>query len=256
MDFFQPYVAPPGTLCLFLSYVPDGDHSVDARLLQDLQRLFPNLIVLSNVAPTDGKSFCRVYPNRGYDFGYWYQAVSDLDLSGCSRLVLVNNSNLLLRGRSLRTTMRWGDGCGNDFWGLTDSYEAPEGLERGLYYHIQSHFMVMEKAAIACFKDFFRKINFPKFYEITDPVALRDMIINECEVGLTQHMLGCGLRVGARFSARDFIPSVSSLDWQSTNMHMTLWEELIWAGYPLMKKKIPRGEWPFLANTSRAHRYL
>lgn len=255
-DFFRPYVAPPDTLCLFLSYVPDGDHSVDANLLRDLQRLFPNLIVLTNTAPANENFSWRVYENKGYDFGFWYQAMPDLDLGNYSRLVLINNSNYLVRSRSLSCTMRWGEGCGYDFWGLTDSHETPSGLEQGKCYHVQSHFMVMEKTAIRHFAEFLGKIDFPRFYQINDPVLLREAIINECEIGLTQYMLARGLRVGAKFPARKFIPSVSTLDWQSTNMHMMLWEELINAGYPLVKKKIPNKDWPFLQNIHRVNRYL
>ena len=255
-DKLRPYRAPNDTLCLFLSFVPDGNHAVDLRLISHLQKIFPNFLVLTNTPPAKKTFPFRVYPNQGYDFGYWHKATEAYDLVRYSRLVLINNSNLLSRRGELSSAMRWGEASGLDFWGLTDSHEAPRGMDEGSYYHVQSHFMVFEKKSLVCLADFFAAINFPRFYAITDPVVLRDTIINECEIGLTQYMLGRGMRAGAMFAAKDFVPSVSGLDWRSTNMHMTLWEELLKAGYPLIKKKVAHREWSFLPNIARVDRYL
>lgn len=86
-------------------------------------------------------------PNKGYDFGKWYWAFKKLNFSSTERIVLMNDSMLLLS--SLTTFFDW---CDND--------KAPvkgflNSNERTL--HLQSYLLVLDKKAIAPTIKYFRQ---------------------------------------------------------------------------------------------------
>lgn len=242
------------SLCLFVSYT-ETHHGSDLPLIFELQRFFDEVLVLTNLKPKEETFSYLVLPNAGYDFGFFYRALLQLDLSDVRVLGLVNNSQILTRGGSLDGFFSWFESIEATFCGMTDSYEAPKGVVPNRSYHVQSSFLVTKGKAVPLVADFFREVDFERFFRIKNPKKLRQAIINECEIGLSQYMLQHGQELAAWFSAEKFNPRHGQP--LQTNMHVVLWEELILAGYPLMKRKLLNGDWDkFSKNTERRFKYI
>lgn len=242
------------SLCLFVSYT-ESDHREDIPLILALQKHFDEVIVLTNVAPADDVFKYLLLSNKGYDFGFVYRALQQVDVSDTEVLGIVNNSQILLDGMDLNGFFDWFVGSSATFCGLTDSFEVPKGVEKGKSYHIQSSFVVLRGTAIPVLVRFFEEIGFERFFEMKDPKKLRQAIIKEIEIGLSQYMIRNQQTLAAWFSAGSFNPRHGKqID---SNMHVFLWEELIMAGYPLMKKKIVNGSWDrLIPNPANRFKYL
>jgi len=235
------------SLCFFVSYIPlkrswlqlrwwrntGSFHEMDLPYIEELQKYFDKVIVITNVKPKNDKFEYLILPNRGYDFGYFYRAINQTDMSKYNFLGLINNSNILLKNKSLNSFFSWCKLNDSNFCGITDSFEKT--------YHIQSHFLIFKNNAINLLIEYFKDVEFEKFFLIKNKKKLRHAIINEVEIGLSQFMIRKGLKVASWFKA-DKINSKYNKSMQ-TNIHVFLWEELIKEGYPLMKKKIVQGEW-------------
>lgn len=242
------------SLCLFIGYT-ETDHRADMGLIRELERHFDSLIVLTNVPPVEDTFNYMLLPNRGYDFGFVYQALKEIDLTDIDFLGVINNSQILLDGMTLDAFFQWCRGSSATCCGLTDSHEAPRGIEKNRSYHVQSSFLVFKGKAVQLLGQFFEELNFERFFLLKDPKKLRQAIINECEIGLSQFMIKNGQDVASWFSAEKFNPLHGRPI--ATNMHVMLWEELIVAGYPMMKKKIVNGSWDrLIPNPSHRLVYL
>jgi len=242
------------SVCFFISYV-EGDHRQDMSMIHDLIKCHTKVIVVTNKTLSIEGAQVLIMPNLGYDFGFFYRALGQTDLSGYDSLSFVNNSNILVKGRSLSAFFAWAGQQNANLCGITDSCEAPRGIGPARSYHIQSHLLVFKGAAINKLLNFFKKIDFERFFSLTNQSALRQSIINECEIGLTQYMIGEGESAVSQYGARQYAAKYNRPI--NTNMHVHLWEELIQCGYPLMKKKILTGEWaPLLKNINNKGKYL
>lgn len=242
------------SLCLFVSYT-ESDHQEDMPLIMALQRHFDKVIVLTNVAPAESVFQYIVLSNQGYDFGFIYRALQLVDVSDVDILGIVNNSQILLEGMDLDGFFNWFFDSSATFCGLTDSFEAPKGIEKSKSYHIQSSFIVLKGTAIPVLHRFFGEVGFERFFEMKDPKKLRQAIIRDVEIGLSQYMIKENQTLEAWFSATRFNPLHGRP--VDSNMHVFLWEELIKAGYPLMKKKIVNGSWDRLVpNPTHRYNYL
>lgn len=241
------------TLILFVAY--HENEFIDYNYIQELKLISNNIKILSNkhISNLDTDSII-IYNNEGYDFGFWYKALNEYDINLYDRIILVNNSNLLIKGGKLKTLINnYNKNLKYDYWGLTDSYEAPEGINSLHAYHIQSHFLVLEKSVIPYILEFFKDINFEKYFNIqTD---LRQKIINNCEIGLTQYFINKGFSVGSVYSIKDLCIKYK-MNYTKINPHVMLWEQLIYENYPLIKKKIVNGEWKFLKNYNNYKKYV
>jgi hypothetical protein len=239
------------TLILFVAY--HKNKFLDNSYLQELYKISDDVKVLSN-KPIDGINNNEIYDNEGYDFGYWYKALQKTNIHNYDRIIMVNNSNKLIKNGNLnKLVLEFNKNNEYDFWGLTDSYETPPKVDPSKSYHIQSHFLVLEKKAIKLILEFFRSINFERFFTIKN--NLRQEIINNCEIGLSQYMLNKGLKLGAIYSSKEFSRKYGK-DYKKTNLHVILWEELINNNYPLIKKKIVNEEWKFLKNYKNYKKYV
>lgn len=236
------------TLILFVAY--HDKHFVDSNYVQKLSKINSDFKILSN-QKIKGYENVLIYDNEGYDFGFWYKYLITHDVSEYERIILVNNSNVVINGASFDFINTFKSGY--DFWGLTDSYENPPGVSPDKSYHIQSHFLVFEKPAIPLLLEFFKFINFENYLSIKD--NLRQKIINDCEIGLSQYMLNKGLNIGSVFSVVDLCRK-HKLEYRKMNLHVWLWEELVLNKYPLIKKKIIKGEWKFIKNYKNYEKYI
>jgi len=242
------------SVCFFISYV-EGDHGQDMSMVHDLLKCHTKTIIVTNKPLAVGGAQVLVMPNLGYDFGFFYRALGQVDVSGYDMLSFVNNSNVLVKGRGLSHFFAWASQQKANLCGITDSFEAPRGVDPARSYHIQSHVLVFKGAAISKLLNFFKKIEFERFFSLTNQSTLRQSIINECEIGLTQYMLSEGESAVSQYSVKHYVSKYNRPI--NTNMHVHLWEELIQCGYPLMKKKILTGEWaPLLKNINNKGKYL
>jgi hypothetical protein len=244
------------SICLFVGYTGHGSLYDDLPLIRDLQKQFTKVLVLTD-KPSDIPNLdIKVFDNEGYDFGFWYKGLKTFSLDEYDRIAFVNNSNVLLSGKSLNDIFEWASTQSYDMWGVTDSYEAPKGVLPSKSYHIQSHFLVFEKKAIPYILDFYKSVKFENILNIKEVGALRQSVINKCEIGISQYMLSKKLSIGSRYKADKFVSKVSTRNYKKTNMHVWLWEELIKKGYPLVKKKIIKEQWKFLPNLMNYKKYF
>jgi hypothetical protein len=242
------------SVCFFVCYV-EGDHKQDMSMIHDLLKCHNKVIVVTNKPLSVEGVQVLVMPNLGYDFGFFYRALGQVDISGYDMLSFVNNSNVLVKGRSLSSFFTWVIQQKSNLCGITDSFEAPKGVNPTRSYHIQSHLLVFKGAAVGKLLNFFKKIDFERFFSLSNQTVLRQSIINECEIGLTQYMLSEGESAVSQYGVKQHAAKYNHPI--NTNMHVHLWEELIQCGYPLMKKKILTGEWaPLLRNINNKNRYL
>jgi hypothetical protein len=242
------------SLCFFISYT-ESNHTADLPYIKELHRHFDEVVVITNVGMDNNDYKYMILPNMGYDFGFLYRALEATDLSGVRVLGFINNSNILLSDRNLDGFFSWCRSNNSNFFGITDSNEAPRGIKPNESYHIQSHFLVFENEAINLLTDFFEEINFKKLFAIKNQKKLRKAIIKQCEIGLSQYMIKKGQRPISWFRAEKMNPRYSRS--VHTNIHVMLWEELIKEGYPLMKKKIVTGDWDSLIpNSNNKYKYI
>lgn len=128
--------------------------------------------------------------NTGWDFSSWLSVVSifpDLE-AVAKRIFLLNDSNIgplydlspLIQPHHLAQT--------NDVWGITESLQVSR--------HLQSYFLAFEEPALKAkvLSRFAKHYTFP---------SMKDEIIAEGEVALTQFLISDSLRVGALISYTD-----------------------------------------------------
>lgn len=242
------------SICFFISYT-NSDHKQDLPMINDIVNHFDKVVVISNKTFSFTGVDTLIMKNLGYDFGFFYRGLQEINLSEYSEITFINNSNVLLKNRSLGKFFEWVRATDSNFLGITDSHEAPRGIDKNKSYHIQSHLLVFKKSAIQKLNKFFKDINFESFFTVTNKSELRKRIINQCEIGLTQFMINANEKPTSWFKSKEFNPKYKRPI--NSNMHVYLWEELIKNGYPLMKKKIITGEWaPLLPNIKNKHKYL
>ena len=80
----------------------------------------------------------KMVSNEGYDFGMWYKALSDLDVSNIDHLTLINDSVVLFAdvGETIRLMMRRSE----DVVGITDSNQFE--------HHLQSYFLMFKNSDV------------------------------------------------------------------------------------------------------------
>lgn len=242
------------TLCFFVSYNKDGNFQNDINYFNLLKRYFNKVVLVTNMLPKNFNDEHLIFNNEGYDFGFFYKAINSINTSEYTTIAFINNSNVLAKNRNFDKIFKWAKERQLDFWGLTDSIEAPPGIKLGSSYHIQSHFLVFEKNAIPHILKFFKEINFERFFTIKNESNLRQSIINECEIGITQYLKRNGLKIESYFKYNVLFDKYRKN--KNLNMHVWLWEELILEGYPLIKKKILNNEWRFLKNINNHKKYI
>lgn len=227
------------TLCYFVCYSDKTPDKSDFRYINELRNHFDEVVILTNYELMKDYTDCEfmLLENKGYDFGFLYQAIKDKDLTGYNSVSFVNNSNILLENKNFNNFFRWLDEQDSKFCGLTDSWEAASSNETEEQYHLQSHFLYFKEEAIILLQKFFSIINFERFFMIDNKEQLRQAIINECEIGLTQYMIRNKLKPASWFKSTEF-STLYDVPLHKINLHIMFWNELIEKGYPLIKKRV------------------
>lgn len=235
-------------ICIFLHHSDLEQLPYYVRLyIEELSIYFDKVVVLSNNAnlkSTDyfpGNNIDFVYQvNRGYDFGKFYTYVISQNLQHYSQIAIVNDSNILLK--KLDPFFITDDNDEPDFWGMIDSYEKPWFSTHPDNYHIQSHFIVLNKKAIDLLPVFFQKTDIESIMNESNMVEVRRKVINDWEIGLSQFFLKNGLKLHSMFHSKDIQLKYKS---KKRNVANALYYQLAKEGYPLLKRKtvLAKNKW-------------
>ena len=227
-------------LCVFVHYSRANSVPRYVRLyVNELSHYFDEVKVLTNNHELSlGTSFNGNVSmwhtiNQGYDFGMFFRFSESTNLNDYSQVAIINDSNLLLN--KLAPVFNWGNSNDVDFWGIIDSHEKPWFSQRKDAFHIQSHFLVFNKKAIEKLPSFFESMNLEEIMNETDQKKLRRLVIDQWEIGLSQFLLAEGLQCASFIDSKSFLSSHKT---KKKNATHELYNELIAAGYPLLKKKI------------------
>ena len=214
------------SICFFSSYFEKDKipYFIKCYLLE-LKNHFNELVLLSNEKTLSQKDMDFLknngiewmpVKNEGYDFGMWYKAFKAKPVMEYDRIGLVNDSCILFK--KLDDTFKVINESGWDYCGLVDSAQ--------IEYHIQSYFLVMNRAAAGYVDEFFIK------HGIINDI---DDVIRTYEVGITSFLKEKKLKIGAVYthdaSDQDLNPSFYRI------------VDLINRGFPMIKKKIIFGNY-------------
>ena len=138
-------------ICIFIHYSTTASLPYYVQIyIEELSRHFDKVKVLSNNSKIknedhslNSKIEFEYYENQGYDFGMFYRFIIKENLDNFSQIAIVNDSNILLK--PLDNIFNWAKNNKSDFWGLIDSNEKPWFSTHKDNYHIQSHYIVLNK---------------------------------------------------------------------------------------------------------------
>lgn len=209
--------------------------------LAELSRSFDQVLLVYNSRPQQldlqdlpvNIQAMRV-KNEGYDLGMVHKAFQTIDLDVLDQLAVINDSNVLIG--KLEPVMTWGRASSHDFWGLLDSYEKPWFSKHLDTYHIQSFFWVFSRRAIQVLADYLASLDMDRIVAEQDAKAVRRLVIDAWEIGLSQYMKEKGIAMGAFIDtakvAKEYrIPL-------KKNLSISHYDVLIRLGYPLLKKRV------------------
>jgi lipopolysaccharide biosynthesis protein len=186
-------------VCLFSHYYQGSGIPYYVQVyVNELSNYFDQIYLLTNAREIDtsvlpGIVRVETMENQGYDFGMFYKTVGSLNLSEISSLAFVNDSNILLG--TLLPVFDWADTKSVDFWGLIDANINPGYGNYLDFYHVQSHFIVLQKKAISCLLQYYASIPVADILAEKDLKATKKMVINYWEIGLSQYLLAQGCMV-------------------------------------------------------------
>ncbi|PBQ33855.1 hypothetical protein CNR22_19395 [Sphingobacteriaceae bacterium] len=210
------------SICLFASYFPSEEIPYYVTVyLKELKKQFGEvlLLVAKEKLAASGYEFLKKEgiqvdlqkENKGFDFGLWYNAFQTLDLDAYDEIALVNDSSVLFK--SLDGFTKWSRSNGSDLKGITYS--------DAIYPHIQSYFLVLNRAAVKLTADYFQK------HKVLNTIS---EVISTYEVGLSKYLQEGGLKIAAFIDnngySGEFSPYYHCIDYH------------IYKGVPMIKKKI------------------
>lgn len=209
--------------------------------LRELTNHFDEIILVSNLRDINDEKVIHdlqiktfFVKNEGYDLGMFYKVFKSINPKGYHQIACINDSNVLFN--KLNTIFEWGKSSGLDVWGLIDSNEKPPFSTHEENYHIQSHFLVFNEKAIALLPAFFNSLDLESIFKETDVQKLRNLVIDQWEIGVSQFMINKGLKIGSYIDGQMYtniyIPG------KIRNISRRLYSQLIESGYSLLKKKV------------------
>jgi lipopolysaccharide biosynthesis protein len=214
------------SICFFSSYFikPDLPYYIRCYLLE-IRRHFNEIVFITNdkiLSEQDEQFLLKnnielmLVDNEGYDFGMWYKAFNKFPVHEYERIGLINDSCILFK--ELNDVFHIIDGNNWDYCGILDSIE--------IAYHLQSYFIIINRAAISIVRDYFKENGIIKDF---------DRAILKYEVGLSQHLLQKNFKLGTVYSCK--------INSTTHNPSFFSIKELSQVGLPLIKKKILFGNY-------------
>jgi hypothetical protein len=210
----------------------------ELRYLDQLVKYFTKVTLVTNSRDFLEDSIpsqveLKLVKNEGYDFGMFLKIFKEIDAKNLSRLVLANDSNVLLKDLGL--LLNKGKDSGANFWGAIDSYEKPWFSSHNSNYHLQSHFLVWEKDAIPILQKYLDEIPLDLIYQEKDLKKVRRNVINIWEIGLSQYFISNNCPPKAVYSSLNLSNELGKK--KDLNFTIKFPGELLELGYPFMKKK-------------------
>ena len=214
-------------VCLFSSY---SDRNVVYLYIQfylrQLRPHFDRILLITNERELDLKTqqFLNdtgiellLVENEGYDFGMWYKGLKQINVAECKQIAFVNDSCILFK--DISSTIEQLNGTGFEFSGITSSREFK--------LHVQSYFTLAKgKRVLKAIRNYYES------HGITTVSAgenLKSKVIAIYEIGLSQHLIKKGFKVGSLYKAKRF-----------GKKNRVLYDAvgLIEKGYPFVKKSL------------------
>jgi len=209
--------------------------------LYELKNYFDEILVVTNtrnlvnIAQIENPLFSVLFVNNeGYDFGMFYKAFRKINHANYEQIAFINDSNVVFG--SLRFLFEWGNKQPVDFWGLVDSYQKPGYSTHPDNYHIQSHFIVLNKKAIGLLPVYMEQVNFEELIKISDISFLKKKVINDWEVGFTQFLLKNKLTCKTYIDSKKY--SERYKNGLPVNVTTKLYCHTIADGVPVIKKRV------------------
>jgi hypothetical protein len=229
------------SLCIFILFSEKPHIPYYVRIFAaELSRYFDEVVLLTNnkalnsIPVLPNNVTIKFQENRGYDFGRFYNYYKTITLGNYYRIACVNDSNVLIN--NLDNILKWENIVPFDFWGLVDSYEKPWFSTSLENYHLQSHFLIFNQKSIDLLDDYFKSVNIVEILNESNQKILRRKVIDKWEIGLSQFMISRGLKIGHNIDSEKITKQFEiRID---SNISHTLYQELLAAGYPLIKKKV------------------
>jgi lipopolysaccharide biosynthesis protein len=229
------------SLCLFIHFSEQQHIPYYVQIfVNELARFFDEVVLLSNnktlktIPSLPNNVTIAFQENIGYDFGRFYNYYQSINKDDYYRIACVNDSNILIS--NLDNILKWENIAPFDFWGLVDSRDKPWFSTSSDDHHIQSHFLIFHKNAIDFLDDYFKSVKIDELFSEKDPKILRRNVIDKWEIGLSQFMISKGLNIGHHIDSKA-ITKHFKIRFDSNISHI-LYQELLKAGYPLIKKKV------------------
>jgi hypothetical protein len=226
-------------VCLFASYESQPRVSLEViTYCRALAPFFDRVVPLTNEdrgtilnATEIPVAAVVLVPNAWYDMGMHWRVLKHAPLDSVNRLALVNDSCLLVRPLD----ELFAAAKPSPFWGVADSFE--------IAHHLQYFFVVFEADALATLRRF---VDASDFNAYGPNVDVRAIACRDFEVGISVFMEANGIaphgvyspaRMLATPAVRDLLPDDSRLALGCINPSMMLWDRMLAAGCPIVKKK-------------------
>lgn len=214
------------TLCLYSAHFEGGDIPDYIRaMLVEINKYCSNIVLITEHKKMSYESMRflvqqkikhKTALNRGMDFGKWYTVLKGLNAERWDRIILLNDSMLLLH--PLDTFFNWCNNSEASVKGLLNSNERQA--------HIQSYFLVLEKEAIHPTIHYFKEHK--RF-------SKKRKIIRFYELGLSAYWQELNLAI------ESFIDINTIEQGCKRNPSYFLLEELIKKGIPMIKRHVIMG---------------
>lgn len=209
------------SVCFFSSYFNETEVPYYIEFyLENLLPHFSEIVFITNEKHLNEKSVSflkernitlKFVQNEGWDFGMWYKAFKETDITSYDRVALINDSCVLFIKPD--KFFNWLNSTELDYAGMVDS--------NAISYHIQSFFVIINRRGIEHVADYFNSLGL-----ISD---VKNVIL-KYEVGLSQYLIKKGLKVGAFCTTKEYVGEYSPMFYMA--------ETIINNGVPLIKKKI------------------
>ena len=214
--------------------------------VKELSHYFDKIVVVTNKRTIENKleiesgvvAILEV-DNEGYDLGMFYKGYQFLRNQNHETIACINDSNITFG--NLKFLFDWANEQTVDFWGLMDANIRPSFSNHQNNYHIQSHFLVFNKAATMLLDRYFDQLEIAAIFSVKDPKAVKRRVINDWEIGVSQYLLQNNLTCKAYLNYSDLEKlgiENSNEKSEAVNISLDLYRQVIETGVPVLKKKI------------------
>ena len=232
------------TACVYPHYFDQNHIPYYVQIyVHELENYFDKILIVTNKRLIENRQAIEstnveilLVDNEGYDFGMFYKGYKHIKGHNFEVLACINDSNIIFG--KIDFLFDWANKQKVDFWGIVDAEIKPDFSTHENNYHIQSHFLVFNKAAIALLDTFFETLDFGKIFGKQEPKSIKKTIINDWEIGLSQYFIQNNLVPKAFFDFKNPHFLKKSKPEKPINISIDQFATVIKSGFPIIKKKI------------------